>query len=229
VSCLRPLGPHPPCAVDVEVPACAKLSGCRLGACADKFGARVGSGSRDPAHDEGTVHFVAFGSAMACGASRKKPVLTAPDPLIRLARSNRLNRHRKCDCARTPRSRPCRVLGSRLIGTPRSSDRAPGFKLSGFPTGFANICGRRIQAITRCSCECDAPIPGMDGRHRFLMPFRRGDIDEIMVGRQCTYTAADGIVASGLGRPVSIRALFYYMPCPAGGSGVRRRCRLFGR
>jgi hypothetical protein len=66
--------------------------------------------------------------------------------------------------------------------------------------------------------NASAPIPGMDGRLRFRHAnFGVEDIDEIMLG--ANYMTRRGWEPShlGLGRHRIDSALFYYLPCPAGG------------
>jgi hypothetical protein len=66
--------------------------------------------------------------------------------------------------------------------------------------------------------NASAPFPGMDGKLRFNHTnFVVEDIDELMVG--VNYLVRRGWKPSpiGLGRHRIDSALFYYLPCPAGG------------
>jgi catechol 2,3-dioxygenase-like lactoylglutathione lyase family enzyme len=172
--------------------------------------------------DDGTVHFVTdFGGAMGLRVFAKKPVLTAPDPLNSPGRVNRLNQHRKWRLRAHPK-----VIAHVVYSMPAYLEAAEfmikrlGFKLSDSQRGF----GEYLRADgsdshhTLLLLNADAPIPGMDGKHRFHHAnFGVEDIDEIMVG--ANYMTRHGWEPShlGLGRHRVDSALFYYLPCPAGG------------
>jgi catechol 2,3-dioxygenase-like lactoylglutathione lyase family enzyme len=172
--------------------------------------------------DDGTVHFVTdFGGAMGLRVFAKKPVLTAPDPLNSPGRVNRLNQHRKWRLRAHPK-----VIAHVVFSMPAYRQAAEfmikrlGFKLSDSQRGF----GEYLRADgshshhTLLLLNANAPIPGMDGKHRFHHAnFGVEDIDEIMVG--ANYMTRHGWEPShlGLGRHRVDSALFYYLPCPAGG------------
>jgi catechol 2,3-dioxygenase-like lactoylglutathione lyase family enzyme len=172
--------------------------------------------------DDGTVHFVTdFGGAMGLRVFAKKPVLTAPDPLNSPGRVNRLNQHRKWRLRAHPK-----VIAHVVFSMPAYREAAEfmikrlGFKLSDSQRGF----GEYLRADgsnshhTLLLLNANAPIPGMDGKHRFHHAnFGVEDIDEIMVG--ANYMTRHGWEPShlGLGRHRVDSALFYYLPCPAGG------------
>jgi hypothetical protein len=66
--------------------------------------------------------------------------------------------------------------------------------------------------------NANAPLPGCDGKTRFdHANFGVEDIDELMIG--ANHMVRRGWEASriGLGRHRIDSALFYYLPCPAGG------------
>lgn len=174
---------------------------------------------RDP---DGTAHFTAdFGVAMGLRVFGRKPVVTAPDPLNSPGRINRLNQHRKWRL----RARP-KVIAHVVFAIPEYEagyafmrDRL-NFRLSDSQRGF----GKYLRADgtnahhTLLLLNANAPVPGMDGTLQFHHAnFGVEDIDEIMVG--ANHMTRRGWQAShqGLGRHRIDSALFYYIPCPAGG------------
>jgi catechol 2,3-dioxygenase-like lactoylglutathione lyase family enzyme len=174
---------------------------------------------RDP---DGTVHFLTdFGNAMGLRVFAKRPVLTAPDPLNSPGCVNRLNQHRKWRLRAFPK-----VLSHVVFSVPQYQAAAQfmckrlKFKLSDSQRGF----GEYLRADgsnnhhSLLLLNAAAPIPGMDGKHRFHHAnFGVEDIDEIMIG--ANYMTRCGWEPShfGLGRHRVDSALFYYLPCPAGG------------
>ena len=171
---------------------------------------------------DGTVRFATdFGSAMGLRVYAKKPVLTAPDPLNSPGRVNRLNQHRKWRLRAYPK-----VIAHVVFSVPEYRAAATfmierlGFKLSDSQRGF----GEYLRADgsnnhhTLLLLNAHAPIPGMDGKHRFHHTnFGVEDIDEIMVGANHMTRCGWEPSHLGLGRHRVDSALFYYMPCPAGG------------
>jgi catechol 2,3-dioxygenase-like lactoylglutathione lyase family enzyme len=188
----------------------------------DKLARELGADRETRRDEDGTVHFVTdFGSAMALRAFAKKPVLTAPDPLNSPGQVNRLNRHRKWRLRAYPK-----VIAHVVFSVPAYREAAEfmikrlGFRLSDSQRGF----GEYLRADgsnnhhTLLLLNADAPIPGMDGRHRFHHAnFGVEDIDEIMVGANHMTRCGWEPSHLGLGRHRVDSALFYYMPCPAGG------------
>lgn len=178
---------------------------------------------RDITRDaDGTVHFLAdFGIPMGLRVFHKRSVTSAPDPLNAPGRINRLNQHRKW----RHRARPkviahvvFAVLGYEA-GYAFMRDRL-NFRLSDSQAGF----GKYLRADgtnahhSLLLLNADAPVPGMDGMLRFHHAnFGVEDIDEIMVG--ANHMTRRGWQKShfGLGRHRIDSALFYYIPCPAGG------------
>jgi catechol 2,3-dioxygenase-like lactoylglutathione lyase family enzyme len=172
--------------------------------------------------DDGTIHFVTdFGNAMGLREFAKKPVLTAPDPVNSPGRVNRLNQHRKWRLRAYPK-----VIAHVVFSVPAYRQAAEfmikrlSFKLSDSQRGF----GEYLRADgsnnhhTLLLLNADAPIPGMDGKHRFHHAnFGVEDIDEIMVGANHMTRCGWEPSHLGLGRHRVDSALFYYMPCPAGG------------
>lgn len=178
---------------------------------------------RDVTRDaEGTVRFVTdFGVAMGLRHFAKVPVLCSPDPLNAPGKIGRLNTHRKW----RERARP-RGIAHVVFAVP---DFEAGyefmckrleFRLSDSQRGF----GKYLRAPGTYShhnlllLNANAPIPGMDGTLRFHHAnYAVEDIDEIMIG--ANYMTRKGWQESqlGLGRHRIDSALFYYLPCPAGG------------
>jgi catechol 2,3-dioxygenase-like lactoylglutathione lyase family enzyme len=170
----------------------------------------------------GTVHFLTdFGSAMGLREFAKKPVVTAPDALNSPGRVNRLNQHRKWRLRAYPK-----VIAHVVFQVPAYHEAAEfmikrlGFKLSDSQRGF----GEYLRADgsnchhTLLLLNAEAPMPGMDGKHRFHHAnFGVEDIDEIMVGANHMTRCGWEPSHLGLGRHRIDSALFYYMPCPAGG------------
>jgi catechol 2,3-dioxygenase-like lactoylglutathione lyase family enzyme len=66
--------------------------------------------------------------------------------------------------------------------------------------------------------NASAPLPGMDGKLRFHHAnFAVEDLDEIMIGANHMERRGWEPSHFGLGRHRIDSALFYYLPCPAGG------------
>lgn len=172
--------------------------------------------------EDGTAHFMTpFGIAMGLRVFTRKPVVYAPDPINAPGRVNRLNQHRKW----RERARP-KVINHVVWAIPDYEagyaflrDRL-NFRLSDHQRGF----GMYLRADGSNNhhnillLNAHAPFPGMDGKVRFHHAnFGVEDIDEIMVG--ANHMLRKGWEAShlGLGRHRIDSALFYYLPCPAGG------------
>jgi catechol 2,3-dioxygenase-like lactoylglutathione lyase family enzyme len=174
---------------------------------------------RDP---DGTAHFQTdIGLAMGLRIFAKRPVASAPDPLNSPGRINRLNTHRKW------RKRAFPKLIAHVVYQVPDYETADAFmcgrlnfRLSDWQRGF----GKYLRADgsnehhNLLLLNANAPVPGMDGVTRFHHAnFEVEDIDEIMVG--ANYMTRHGWPPShyGLGRHRIDSALFYYLPCPAGG------------
>ncbi len=171
---------------------------------------------------DGTAHFSAeFGVAMALRVFSPRAVVSAPDPLNSPGNINRLNQHRKWRL----RARP-KVIAHVVFAIPGYEagyafmrDRL-GFRLSDSQRGFGKYLRApgTTQHHSLLLLNANAPVPDMDGALRFHHAnFGVEDIDEIMVG--ANYMTRKGWDAShfGLGRHRIDSALFYYIPCPAGG------------
>jgi hypothetical protein len=171
---------------------------------------------------DGTVHFLTdFGAAMGLRLFTKTAVLTAPDAINSPGRVNRLNQHRKWRLRAHPK-----VIAHVVFAVPDYLKAAKfmcerlRFRLSDSQRGF----GEYLRADGTNShhslllLNANAHFPGMDGKFRFHHAnFGVEDIDEIMVGANHMTRCGWAPSAFGLGRHRIDSALFYYMPCPAGG------------
>ena len=182
----------------------------------------IGS-DREVQHDtEGTVHFLTdFGVPMGLSLFEKKHVITAPDPLNSPGHVNRMNQHRKWRQRAFPK-----IIAHAVFAVPdyekgyefmrdrlnfRLSDSQRGFGKYLRPDGASNH-------HTLLLLNANAHLPGFDGKPRFHHAnYGVEDVDEIMTG--ANYMVRKGWKASeqGLGRHRIDSALFYYLPCPAGG------------
>lgn len=170
----------------------------------------------------GSAHFMSdFGVPMGLRVHQPKPVVTAPDPLNSPGRINRLNQHRKWLRRARPKVIAHVVFSVRGYedGYVFMRDRL-GFRLSDSQAGF----GKYLRAPGTTAhhslllLNANAPIPGMDGQLRFHHAnFAVEDIDEIMLGANQMMRRGWDASHMGLGRHRIDSALFYYIPCPAGG------------
>ena len=162
-----------------------------------------------------------FGVPMGLRVFDKKTVVTAPDPQNSPGRINRLNIHRKWRLRALPKGIAHVVFNvpDYEAGHAFMRDRL-GFRMTDSQRGF----GKYLRAPGNNAhhalllLNANAPIPGNDGTIRFdHANFAVEDIDEIMIG--ANYMARRGWSPSpmGLGRHRVDSALFYYIPCPAGG------------
>ena len=171
---------------------------------------------------DGTVHFLGDdGLPLALRVFAKKAVTYAPDPVNAPGRVNRLNQHRKWRLRARPKVIQHVVFS---VPDPDSSfaffrDRL-GFRLSDRQRGiglYARADGT-LNHHNMFFIDARAPFPGLDGKTRFHHAnFGVEDIDEVMLG--ANYMERHGWPKSqvGLGRHRIDSALFYYLPCPAGG------------
>jgi hypothetical protein len=171
---------------------------------------------------DGTAHFQSdAGVAMGLRLFTKRPVHTAPDPLNSPGRINRLNSHRKWRKKAVPKT-----IGHVVFQLP-DYERDDAFmcsrlhfRLSDSQLGF----GKYLRADGTTAhhnlllLNANAAVPGMDGRARFHHAnFQVEDIDEVMVGANHMIRRGWPPSHLGLGRHRIDSALFYYLPCPAGG------------
>jgi catechol 2,3-dioxygenase-like lactoylglutathione lyase family enzyme len=171
---------------------------------------------------DGTVHFATdFGVPMGLSLFKKKPVMTAPDPVNSPGNINRMNQHRKWRRRAFPKA-----IAHVVFAVPNYDkgyefmrDRLH-FRLSDSQRGF----GRYLRPDGASNhhmlllLNANAHLPGFDGKPRFHHAnYGVEDIDEIMTG--ANYMVRKGWAPSelGLGRHRIDSALFYYLPCPAGG------------
>lgn len=196
--------------------------GCRNAAERDALTRSLATDHAVSADADGTTHFFAdFGIAMALRVFAPRAVISAPDPLNSPGRINRLNQHRKWRL----RARP-KVIAHVVFAVPGYEASAAfmrdrlGFRLSDSQRGFGKYLRApgSTQHHNLLLLNANAPVPDMDGKLKFHHAnFGVEDIDEIMVG--ANYMTRKGWDAShlGLGRHRIDSALFYYIPCPAGG------------
>lgn len=181
------------------------------------------SKDRELRHDaDGTVYFSTdFGVLMGLRVFSRRPVLYAPEPSNAPGRIARLNQHRRWRERAFPKviSHAVFAIPAFEQGTRFMRERL-GFKLSDEQVGF----GMYLRADGANAhhnfllLNASAPLPGMDGKLRFHHAnFAVEDLDEIMVG--ANHMSRRGWEPShfGLGRHRIDSALFYYLPCPAGG------------
>lgn len=171
---------------------------------------------------DGSASFVTpFGIAMGLKVYTKRPVLYAPDPVNAPGRVNRLNTHRKW----RERARP-KLINHVVFALPDYvaasawMQKYLGFKM----TDNQRTYGQYLRADGSNNhhnlflINASAPFPGLDGQTRFHhVNYGVEDLDEIMLG--ANYMVRKGWQPShlGLGRHRIDSALFYYVPCPAGG------------
>jgi catechol 2,3-dioxygenase-like lactoylglutathione lyase family enzyme len=175
--------------------------------------ARV-SADREVRRDaDGTAHFLTdSGIPMGLRVFAKTPVVSAPDPVNAPGHVRRLNQHRKWRL----RARP-KVIGHVVFAIPDVETDAAfmrerlGFRLSDSQRGV----GQYLRADGSNNHHNLLLLKGQAGLHH--VNFGVEDLDEIMVG--ANYMTRQGWEPSqlGLGRHRVDSALFYYLPCPAGG------------
>lgn len=161
------------------------------------------------------------GLAMGLRLFHKRPIVSAPDPLNSPGRVNRLNTHRKWRKRAYPKAISHTVFQLPDYERDEAFMRERlHFRLSDWQVGF----GKYLRADGSNAhhnlllLNANATVPGMDGLPRFHHAnFQVEDVDEIMTG--ANHMARQGWQPShlGLGRHRIDSALFYYLPCPAGG------------
>jgi catechol 2,3-dioxygenase-like lactoylglutathione lyase family enzyme len=171
---------------------------------------------------DGTVHFrTEFGVPMGLRVFNKRPVVCAPEPGNAPGRIVRLNQHRRWRQRAYPKtiSHVVFAVPDFERGTAFMRDRL-GFRLSDEQVGF----GMYLRADGSNNhhnfllLNASAPLPDMDGKLRFHHAnFAVEDLDEIMVGANHMDRRGWELSHFGLGRHRIDSALFYYLPCPAGG------------
>lgn len=188
----------------------------------DALAADLGRDRPTRLDDEGTLHFLTdCGLPFGLSVYDKRAVTSAPDPVNSPGRIERLNRPRRWVRRAIPKTiqhvvfavddfeASCRFLRERLNF--RISDYQPGL-------GIYARCDGTHNHHNVFLLNAHAHLPGMDGQPSFHHAnFGVEDIDEIMAG--ANHMARKGWPPSqlGLGRHRTDSALFYYLPCPAGG------------
>jgi catechol 2,3-dioxygenase-like lactoylglutathione lyase family enzyme len=174
------------------------------------------------ADDEGAHRFVpAFGIPMALAHWERRRVENAPDPLNAPDRINRLNTHRKWRKRAHPKVISHAVFRIADYGraTAFMHERL-GFRISDVQQEFG-IYLRADGSNNHHNClllNANAPLFRCDGRTAFdHVNFGVEDIDELMIGANYMARRGWGTSVVGLGRHRIDSALFYYLPCPAGG------------
>ena len=172
--------------------------------------------------DDGTVQFsTPFGLPMGLRVFARRPVVYAPDPVNAPGRINRLNQHRKW----RERARP-KVINHVVFAIPEYEEGYRfmrdqlNFRLSDHQVGFGMYlrCDGSNNHHSLLLLNANAPFPDMDGKVRFHHAnFGVEDIDEIMTGANHMTRKGWDPSHHGLGRHRIDSALFYYLPCPAGG------------
>lgn len=171
---------------------------------------------------DGTAHFVCDdGVAFGLRVFRKTPVVSAPDPINAPGKVNRLNQHRKWRTRARPKTIQHVVFSS--------TDPQKSFEFARDRLGFRlTDISRGLGYFARCDGAHDHhnifwinanwPGAGLEGKVRFHHAnFGVEDIDEIMVGANFMERAGWAKSHNGLGRHRIASALFFYLPCPAGG------------
>ncbi len=171
---------------------------------------------------DGTAHFLTpCGLPMGLRVFRRVPVVTAPDALNSPGRVNRLNSHRRW------RTRAVPKVINHIVFTVKDFDASfpflrdrLNFRLSDYQRGYGIYarCDGTGNHHSIFLLNAKLPLPGLDGEVRFHhVNYGVEDIDEIMVG--ANYMQRRGWAKShlGLGRHRIDSALFFYLPCPAGG------------
>lgn len=172
--------------------------------------------------DDGTVEFETdFGLAMGLRLFAKRPVVAATLPSNCPGNIQRMNVPRRWRERAYPKSinHVVHAIPDFERGTAFLRERL-GFRLSDEQVGF----GRYLRAggctghHTMLLLNAHAHLPGMDGQFRFHHAnFAVDDLDEIMTGANHMERRGWEPSHLGLGRHRVDSALFYYLPCPAGG------------
>jgi len=172
--------------------------------------------------EDGTAHFIANGGVpLGLRVFSKRTVVTSPDPLNSPGNINRLNRNRRYRRRAIPKviqhvvfavqdpENAFHFLKERLDF--RISDYQPGY-------GIYSRCDGANNHHNIFLLNAKLPFPGLDGQTRFHHAnFGVEDIDEIMVGANHMVRCGWEPAHLGIGRHRTDSALFYYVPCPAGG------------
>jgi catechol 2,3-dioxygenase-like lactoylglutathione lyase family enzyme len=171
---------------------------------------------------DGTVHFLTdCGLPFALRLFAKRRAVTAPDALNAPGTFNRVNRPRKWLLRARPKVINHVVFNVRdyhksfAFVRDRLNFRATDFQRS---FGIYARCDGAQQHHNLYFVNAGLPFPGFDGQPRFNHAnFGVEDVDEIMVGANHMERCGWPKSVLGLGRHRIDSALFFYLPCPAGG------------
>jgi len=171
---------------------------------------------------DGVAHFLGdCGMPFALAMFRRRPIVTAPDPINSPGRFNRLNQTRKWRVRAIPKTIQHVVFG---INDHEAAfrflrDRLR-FRLSDVMKGcgiFARADGNNDHHQIFI-VEAKTTLEGLDGKNRFHHAnFGVEDIDELMIGVNTMERRGWPKSSVGLGRHRLSSGLFCYMPCAAGG------------
>lgn len=172
--------------------------------------------------DNGIARFLpGFGIPMGLKVFAKSPIICAPDPANAPGHVGRLNQHRKWRRRAIPK-----VIQHVVFAIP-DHDTAYRFMVDTLDFRVSD-CQRGFGMYLRADgandhhnfllLNANAPLPDMDGTVKFHHAnFGVEDIDEIMIGANHMVRCGWEPSHLGLGRHRIDSALFYYLPCPAGG------------
>lgn len=171
---------------------------------------------------DGTAHFIADGGVpLGLRVMTKRAVVTSPDPLNSPGNINRLNRNRRYRRRAIPKVIQHAVFAVQdFEATFRFLKERLDFRISDYQPGYGIYarCDGTNNHHNIFMLNAHLPLPGMDGQTRFHHAnFGVEDIDEIMVGANHMARAGWEPSHLGIGRHRTDSALFYYLPCPAGG------------
>jgi catechol 2,3-dioxygenase-like lactoylglutathione lyase family enzyme len=171
---------------------------------------------------DGAIHFTTdFGLTMGLRLFSKNAVVSAPEPGNAPGHVVRMNRPRRWRERALPKgiSHVVFALPDFERGAAFMQERL-GFRMSDEQVGFGYYL-RADGANNHHNLllvNASAPVPGMDGNIRFHhVNFAVEDLDEIMIGANHMERCGWAPSHQGLGRHRIDSALFYYIPCPAGG------------
>lgn len=172
--------------------------------------------------EDGVARFLTDGGlAFGLRLFTKKPVVSAPPLTNSPGYVQRLNTPRPWRTHAAPKTinHVVFAMPNFLQETAFFQERL-GFKLSDYQhnVGVYLRADGTNNHHSLLAINASGPLPGMDGKLRFHHAnFGVSDIDELMVGVNNMERAGWPKSHFGLGRHRVDSALFYYLPCPAGG------------
>jgi catechol 2,3-dioxygenase-like lactoylglutathione lyase family enzyme len=183
---------------------------------------RVGKDREVRRDEDGTAHFIIDGGVpFGLRVFPKKQVVTSPDPLNSPGNVNRLNRNRRYRKRAIPKVIQHVVFAVQNVEESFHflKDRLD-FRITDYQPGLGIYarCDGTNNHHNVFLLDASLPFPGLDGQTRFHHAnFGVEDIDEMMVGANYMVRAGWEPSTLGIGRHRTDSALFYYLPCPAGG------------